>query len=99
MARKPRKSVKVDCRVTIAVREWEGRGWWVRFPPPIPEHERRQAIVIKGPRSAIGKSALGPTDVAAVQALLKDLQGKGFSGVATVERQQWPWPPLYPAES
>ncbi len=56
-----RKSVKVDCRVTIGVREWEGPGWWVRFPSHIPERERIQAVVIRGPRSAIGQSAHGAT--------------------------------------
>ena len=35
MARKPRKSVKEDCRVTIGVRLWEGPAPWARLQSPI----------------------------------------------------------------
>ncbi len=93
-----RRSVKRDCRVTIGVREWDGPAPWARFPPDIPERQRIQAVVIGGPRSAIGRSAHGATDVEAVQAVIRKLKERGFSGVAKVERQRWPWPPLYPAD-
>ncbi len=91
MARKPRKSVKEDCRVTIEVRPWDGPTPWGRYQEPIPEHQRYLAKVTAGPASATRHRAHGATEVETVQAVIRMLQERGFHGVARVERRWWPW--------